>query len=83
MKTFRSSVCGFVVLFAFFQTSVKAQQEVTFPSGDGQARGLPYLPEGPGPHPAIAAPDLKTVSINRRAGYGQGPIGQHSRRRAG
>ena len=53
MKTFRSAVCGFVVLLACFATSVKAQQEVTFPSGDGQARGLLYLPKAPGPYPAV------------------------------
>lgn len=41
-----------VVLLALFATSAKAQQEVTFPSGDGQARGFFYLPQGPGPQPA-------------------------------
>lgn len=30
-----------------------AQQPITFPSGDGQAQGLLYLPKGPGPHPAL------------------------------
>lgn len=53
MKTFRAAVCGAVVLLVFFSTSVKAQHEVTFPSGDGQARGLLYLPKGPGTHPAV------------------------------
>lgn len=30
-----------------------AQQPVTFPSGEGEARGLLYLPHGQGPHPAL------------------------------
>ena len=30
-----------------------AQQAVTFPSGDATGQGLLYLPQGPGPHPAL------------------------------
>ncbi|KAA6456938.1 dienelactone hydrolase family protein [Acidobacteria bacterium AB60] len=53
MKTMRFGVCGFAVLFLFSALSLNAQQQVTFPSGDGQASGLLYLPQGGGAHPAI------------------------------
>jgi carboxymethylenebutenolidase len=34
-------------------TQAMAQEAVTFPSGDGTASGLLYLPKGPGPHPGL------------------------------
>ena len=33
--------------------SARAQQPVSFPSGDATAQGLLYLPQGAGPHPAL------------------------------
>lgn len=53
MKTKRIVLCGFVMLFAAFSPRANAQQAVTFPSGEGQAQGLLYLPHGAGPHPAV------------------------------
>lgn len=43
-----------ILLAVFFLPAVtRAQQEVSFPSGDGSAHGLLYLPKGAGPHPAL------------------------------
>ncbi len=53
MKTFCFPLYGGLLLFAFMGVHAGAQQPVTFPSGDGQAQGLLYLPHGAGPHPAV------------------------------
>jgi len=53
MKTMRFALCGFVMLLVVFSLRANAQQPVTFPSGDGQAQGLLYLPHGAGQHPAV------------------------------
>jgi carboxymethylenebutenolidase len=52
MKTFGFALCATLVLFTG-APKTDGQQAVTFPSGDGQAHGLLYLPQGPDPHPAI------------------------------
>lgn len=44
---------GFVVVALASSGLMQAQQEVSFPSGDSTAHGLLYLPQGPGPHPAL------------------------------
>ncbi len=41
------------VLFAASGATASAQQPVSFPSGDGMAHGLLYLPKDPGPHPGL------------------------------
>jgi carboxymethylenebutenolidase len=41
------------VLLAVLALDARAQQAVTFPSGDSTAQGLLYLPQGAGPHPAL------------------------------
>jgi carboxymethylenebutenolidase len=41
------------VLLAVLTLNARAQQAVTFPSGDSTAQGLLYLPQGAGPHPAV------------------------------
>lgn len=54
MKTHRPSL--FIVaafLLAAFSLPICAQQQVSFPSGDGTASGLLYLPQGGGAHPAL------------------------------
>lgn len=53
MKSFRLALYAAAFLTLCFAGSAAAQQEVTFPSGDGQARGLLYPPKGAGPHPAL------------------------------
>lgn len=54
MKVLRFPLgCCLALLLAVFATTLTAQQAVTFPSGEGQAQGLLYLPHGPGPHPAV------------------------------
>ncbi len=53
MKALRTPLWAIVVLFAAFSLPALAQQPVSFPSGDTQAHGLLYLPQGAGPHPAI------------------------------
>lgn len=50
MKTLRLAVAAALLLFS---TGLMAQQAVNFPSGNGTAQGLLYLPSTPGPHPAI------------------------------
>jgi carboxymethylenebutenolidase len=42
-----------VLLLSCMPLSAATPQKVTFPSGDGDASGLLYLPSGAGPHPAI------------------------------
>jgi carboxymethylenebutenolidase len=53
MKTLRTIFCVFVCLLTLFLPSIRAQQPVSFPSGDSTARGLLYLPQGAGKHPAL------------------------------
>ena len=52
MKAPRLVVCALVVL-VLSGLRAGAQQPVTFPSGDGSASGILYLPQGSGPHPAL------------------------------
>ena len=51
MKNFRLLLCAVGVLVA--AAVGRAQQAVTFPSGDSTGQGLLYLPAGPGPHPGL------------------------------
>jgi carboxymethylenebutenolidase len=53
MKAFRILHCTVLLLLASLALSARAQQAVTFPSGDSTALGLLYLPHGAGPHPAL------------------------------
>ncbi len=53
MKALRLSLCVVALLLAFVAANAHAQQAVTFPSGDGTAQGILYLPQGAGPHPAL------------------------------
>lgn len=53
MKILRISLFAIPVLLIMLATSARAQQAVTFPSGDATAQGVLYLPQGPGPHPAL------------------------------
>lgn len=53
MKTLRIHLCVFPLLLVSLAMSARAQQAVTFPSGDATAQGLLYLPKGTGPHPAL------------------------------
>jgi carboxymethylenebutenolidase len=50
MKSLRFFVCALSLLLAL---SAHAQQAISFPSGDGTAQGVLYLPQGGGPHPAL------------------------------
>jgi len=52
MKAIRLLLGTTFVLFAS-GIETHAQQPVTFPSGDGTAQAFLYLPQGPGPHPAL------------------------------
>lgn len=52
MKTLRFTFCV-VVLSLCAAAGLRAQQEVSFPSGDGTAHGVLYVPAGAGPHPAV------------------------------
>ncbi|HET6208233.1 MAG TPA: dienelactone hydrolase family protein [Terracidiphilus sp.] len=52
MKLFRLLLCTAVVFLAA-GLAARAQQPITFPSGDGTAQGFLYLPQGAGPHPAL------------------------------
>ncbi len=51
MKSLRPILCALPLLLAAL--AVHAQQPVTFPSGDSTAQAILYLPQGPGPHPAL------------------------------
>ena len=51
MKYLRIFLCALPLLIA--SLAVRAQQPVTFPSGDSTAQALLYLPQGAGPHPAL------------------------------
>lgn len=53
MKTIRFSSLVLLLLVGMACAPARAQQQVTFASGDGQAQGTLYLPEGKGPHPAL------------------------------
>jgi carboxymethylenebutenolidase len=53
MKMIRLALCIGALCCAAFAIPTQAQQEVSFPSGDGTARGILYLPQGNGPHPAV------------------------------
>ena len=45
--------CVIPLLLALAVLPARAQQPVTFPSGDSTGQGLLYLPKGAGPHPAL------------------------------
>jgi len=53
MKYLRALLCATSVLLFFVAVNARAQQPVTFPSGDSTAQALLYLPAGAGPHPAL------------------------------
>ena len=53
MKVHRTPLYAVALLLCVLPFSARAQQAVTFPSGDGQAHALLYLPEGGGAHPAL------------------------------
>lgn len=53
MKYLRTFFCAIPVLLVFLAADARAQQPVTFPSGDSTAQALLYLPPGAGPHPAL------------------------------
>ena len=53
MKYLRIFLCAIPVLLASVAADGRAQQAVTFPSGDSNAQALLYLPQGAGPHPAL------------------------------
>jgi carboxymethylenebutenolidase len=53
MKYLRTFLCAIPVLLASLAADARAQQPVTFPSGDSTAQALLYLPQGAGPHPAL------------------------------
>jgi carboxymethylenebutenolidase len=53
MKFFRVlPVSAFLLLLAL-AINARAQQPITFPSGEGSAQGFLYLPQGAGPHPGL------------------------------
>lgn len=51
MKVVRILLCTALALLAV--RTVSAQQPITFPSGNGTAQGILYVPSTPGPHPAL------------------------------
>ena len=53
MNAPRISLFTPLLLLAALTVSANAQQPVTFPSGNGTAQGILYLPQGTGPHPAL------------------------------
>src|SRR6266568_3385857 len=53
MNAPRISLFTPLLLLAALTVSANAQQPVTFPSGNGTAQGILYLPQGAGPHPAL------------------------------
>lgn len=53
MKALRFLVCAVACVLACAGVRSSAQQTVSFSSGDEQAHGLLYLPQGAGPHPAL------------------------------
>jgi carboxymethylenebutenolidase len=53
MKILRIFLFAVPVLAVALAATARSQQAVTFPSGDATAQGVLYLPQGPGPHPAL------------------------------
>lgn len=53
MRTIRVVLCVLALCCSALTVPTQAQQEVTFPSGDGTAQGVLYLPQGGGAHPAL------------------------------
>lgn len=53
MKTFRFLPGAICCLLALSALNIRAQQPVTFPSGDSTGQGLLYLPHSAGRHPAL------------------------------
>lgn len=53
MKALRFLFSAIPVLFSVMAANGLAQQAVTFPSGEGMAQGILYLPQTPGPHPGL------------------------------
>ncbi len=53
MKFFRLLLGAIPALLAALAVPTHAQQPVTFPSSSGTAQGILYLPQTPGPHPAL------------------------------
>ncbi|MFZ0744037.1 MAG: dienelactone hydrolase family protein [Terracidiphilus sp.] len=53
MKFSRLLTSAIPLLLAAFALNAPAQQAITFPSGDGMAQGILYLPQSSGPHPAL------------------------------
>jgi carboxymethylenebutenolidase len=53
MKILRIFLFAVPVLAVALAATARSQQAVTFPSGDAIAQGVLYLPQGPGPHPAL------------------------------
>jgi carboxymethylenebutenolidase len=53
MKALRLALCAMTLLVTLSNFKAQAQQAVTFPSGQGTAQGILYLPKGAGPHPAL------------------------------
>ena len=51
MKSLRIALTTLVAILA--TVTLHAQQSVTFPSSNGQASGILYLPQSSGPHPAV------------------------------
>lgn len=49
----RARIFLFALVAALFVAQAHGQQAITFPSGDGSAQALLYLPQGAGPHPAL------------------------------
>lgn len=53
MKAHRVSIPILALLIFLTGVNAYAQQAITFPSGNETAHGFLYLPQGPGPHPAV------------------------------
>ena len=53
MKSVRLLLCAVSCVLAASCVAARAQQPVTFPSGDSTGEGLLYLPHSPGRHPAL------------------------------
>jgi carboxymethylenebutenolidase len=53
MKIHRIFLFAVPVLLVALAATARGQQAVTFPSGDATAQGVLYLPQDPGPHPAL------------------------------
>jgi carboxymethylenebutenolidase len=53
MNFLRILLVAVPLLLGASSVASRAQQAVTFPSGDASAQGVLYLPKGAGPHPAL------------------------------